>query len=268
MTNDQDKVPSGVSMDSLPDPPDGHKWHLIPELSDEFNGTELDSGKWVAYHHYWKGREPSHFDPGNVSVHGGNLQLRSTTEIGDLSEVGNPEIDVWVKSACVSSKKTSAFYGYYEARMKASRLSMTSSFWFQGKYSEIDVVEQLGCPLKDKRRSQYMLMNTHYFKGSWKNDKATPEQWEMPSGSAEEYHTYGVWWKDSRNIWFYHNGQKVAEVKTGGEFLEPMYMFFDTEVFIWEGIPTIESLKNPDRNTMYVDWVRAWKLAESGASGG
>lgn len=244
----------------LPELPVGHEWKLVPELSDEFSGSELDRDKWIDYHHYWKGRDPSNFDPKNVSVCCGNLRLRSTTEINNLSSVGNPEADVWVKSACVSSKTACASYGYYEARMKASKLSMTSSFWFQGKYSEIDAVEQLGRPLKDESRSKKMLMNTHYYKGGWETDKPTPNNWDMPSGSADEYHIYGVWWKDKDNIWFYYNGQKVAEVETGGEFLEPMYMFFDTEVFIWEGLPTIESLKDPDRNTMYVDWVRSWKI--------
>ena len=84
----------------------------------------------------------------------------------------------------------------------------------------------------------------------------------MPSGSADEYHVYGVWWKDEDTIWFYHNGERVAKIKTGGPFDEPMYMFFDTEVFVWEGLPDVASLKDPARNTMTVDWVRGWRLVE------
>jgi hypothetical protein len=38
-----------------------------------------------------------------------------------------------------------------------------------------------------------------------------------------------------------------------------MYLFFDTEVFTWYGLPTVASLKDPNLNTMLVDWVRAWK---------
>ena len=52
-----------------------------------------------------------------------------------------PNKDLWVRAACVSSKLPMASYGYYEARVNASILSMTSSFWLQGGYSEIDVVE-------------------------------------------------------------------------------------------------------------------------------
>jgi hypothetical protein len=59
---------------------------------------------------------------------------------------------------------------------------------------------------------------------------------------------------------------QVAELTTGGPFKESQYLFFDTEVFTWEGLPTIESLNDPARNTMDVDWVRGWKLVrdESG----
>ena len=57
---------------------------------------------------------------------------------------------------------------------------------------------------------------------------------------------------------FYLDGKQVAEVKTGGSFGEPMYLFFDTEVFTWEGLPTVESLRDSRRNAMSVDWVRAW----------
>ncbi len=51
-------------------------------------------------------------------------------------------------------------------------------------------------------------------------------------------------------------------MKTGGGFLETM-CFFDTELFTWDGLPTIESLKDPPRNTMRVEWVRAWKLMKA-----
>ena len=249
--------------ETLPSAPAGYSWQAVPELSDEFNVQPLDTTKWLPYQPYWQGREPGHFYQQNVVVGEGLLQLRSTAMVTNLAEVKNPAADVWVRSACVSSKKTVALYGYYEARLKASRLCMTSSFWFQGKYSEIDVVEQLGASLNHPDEGRFMLMNSHYFKGSWKEDKATPQRWEMPSGAADEFHVYGAWWKDKDTIWFYHNGQKVAEMKTGGAFLEPMYLFFDTEVFTWEGLPTMASLNRGDQNTMAVDWVHAWRLVKN-----
>ncbi len=208
---------------------------------------------------YWQGREPSRFDPNNVAVRDGILYLKSTALIGDMASVANPEKDIWVAAACVSSLGPSGGYGYYEARIKASALSMTSSFWLQGRFSEIDIVEQIGRPAKQPERGNLMLMNTHYFKGGWKQDRATPRQWRMPSGAADAWHVYGVWWKGPDEMVFYHDGVKVAEVEPGGAFTETMYLFFDTEIFTWEGLPDLESLNDPRRNTMQVDWVRVWR---------
>lgn len=246
----------------LPEAPEGYQWVKNDVLSDEFSGTSLDRSKWDPNHPYWTGREPSRFHEGNVSVADGLLHLRSTSMVNDLSEVADPQKDVWVHSACVTSKRRSAHLGYYECRFKASALSMTSSFWFQGGQCEIDVVEQIGAPKNHLSKAKEMLMNTHLFehKEGKKVDHATPKKWTMPTGSADEFHTYGVWWKDENHAWFYHNGKKVAEITFPGPFAKPMYLFLDTEVFIWEGLPEIANLNNPDRNAMLVDWVRAWKL--------
>jgi beta-glucanase (GH16 family) len=251
-------VPAADS--TLPEPPAGSRWEAVPELSDEFDGSALDPKKWQPRQPYWKGREPSRFDTANVSVEGGFLRLRSTTAIDDLATVKDPTKDVWVTAACVASLGPIAREGYYEARFKASDLPMTSSFWFQGKYSEIDVVEQVGHSAKNPGKGKLMLMNTHYFRDGWKGDRATPKEWTMPAGAAEAYHVYGVWWKDEHTVRLFHDGQPVAEMTTGGAFDEPQYLFFDTEVFLWEGLPDIAALKDPARNTMTVDWVRAWKL--------
>ena len=47
-------------------------------------------------------------------------------------------------------------------------------------------------------------------------------------------------------------------------FNEKLHMIWDTEALIpnWVGLPTIESLKDNNKNTMYVDWVRTWKLVD------
>jgi len=245
-----------------PPAPAGFVWQPIPELTDDFDGPTLDATKWIPRQPYWNGREPSQFDPANVSVEDGLLRLRSTSKVATLEGIQNPDKDVWVQAACVSSRGPIASCGYYAARLKASKLSMTSSFWFQGKYSEIDVVEQLGASLKHPENNQQMLMNTHFFEGGWKNDRATSRHWQMPTGSADAFHVYGVWWKDERTMWFYHDGEKVAEVTTAGPFKELQYLFFDTEVFTWEGLPTLDSLRDPARNTMLVDWVRGWRLVK------
>lgn len=249
--------------DTPPPPPAGYIWQLVPELSDEFNGLKLDYSKWRPILLHWKGREPSAFDPANISVQDGMLRLRSTTDVLLLDAIKNPEKDLWVKSACVSSVNRSANYGFYAARIKASNLSMSSSFWFSGSYSEIDVVEQFGAPSKKTEKSNLMMMNTHYFAEGWNKDKSNPTSCRMSTGSADSFHVYGVWWKDENTVWMYLDGLKVAELISGGPFREPLCLIFDTEVFVRNGLPSIHSLQDPTKNTMLVDWVRSWKLVKS-----
>jgi beta-glucanase (GH16 family) len=243
-----------------PETPNGSRWAPIAELSDEFSGTTLDAAKWMPRHAYWKGREPSRFAEANVVVADGMLQLRSTIDQEGLAKVKDPEKDVWVHAACISSQGPRAHYGFYAARLRASRLSMTSAFWFQGKFSEIDVVEQFGASARYPDKATLMLANTHYFRDGWAKDKMTPTTWRMPTGAADACHTYGMWWKDARTIWLYHDGAKVGEMVPPADFDERQYLFFDTEVFTWHGLPSHESLSDPQRNTMLVDWVRSWRL--------
>ena len=147
-----------------PPAPAGQRWVAQPLLSDEFDGTALDPARWMPKHAYWAGREPSRFDPDNVSVADGRLRLRSTTTRTTLDGIADPRKDLWVSAACISSLGPLAGPGFYAARFKASRLAMTSSFWLQGKVSEIDVVEQFGAPPMPER-AMLMLMNTHSMAG-------------------------------------------------------------------------------------------------------
>lgn len=246
-----------------PEAPAGKRWAPIAELSDEFAGPRLDAARWMPRHAYWKGREPSRFREENVSVADGMLRLRSTADAELLARAKDPERDVWVHAACISSQGPLAHYGYYAARIRASRLSMTSSFWFQGRFSEIDVVEQFGASARYPEKARLMLANTHYFRDGWAKDRTTPTTWEMPTASADAFHVYGMWWRDARSIWLYHDRVKVAEMVPPADFDERQYMFFDTEVFTWHGLPSVESLQDPERNTMLVDWVRSWRLEDA-----
>lgn len=234
-------------------PPISGSWEPIPELTDEFSGTSLDTNKWQYNHPYWSGREPSQYNAANVSVGGGNLQLKST--VANYNQTGN-----WVWAACITSlQKTVQAGGYYESRIKGSNISMTSAFWMQGSYSEIDVIENIGESTVDSSRNRLMRINTHYYPNGWDNDIKTPHNFDMGFESDSGFHVYAVYWENNSTMRFYLDNIEVWSTQTGGPFNEPMYMFFDTEVFTWDGLPTISSLDDNNKNTMYVDWVRSWR---------
>jgi len=250
---------SALADSRLPDPPQGKQWIPVSSLSDEFKGNQLDTSKWAPKHPYWSGRNSTH-TPSNVSVQDGHLRLMSTLLAGATEVTAKT-----VTAACVASTTPRSLPGYYEARIRCSDLSMTSAFWFQGKYSEIDVIENIGNPSEPNSLwiRDTMMMNTHFYKEGWDKDRKTAVNWKMPSPSSAVYHVYGVWWKNENTVSFYHNGTQVAEVTTGGPFDEGQYLFFDTEVFTWHGWPTQASLLDPAKNTMQVDWVRAWRLVDA-----
>ena len=257
--------------------PDGFRWEVVEELTDEFNGDTLDTTKWNDYHPHWAGRPPSNFKKGNAFVENGNLLLRSGIR-RDPSTVADPNKDVWVDAAVCVSKDWSAKPGYYyEARIKASDLSMSSSFWFRvGKFSEIDVIEHIGHPSNPISKTlgkdlayQYHSNAFHYSGG--KTIKVNECEWFMPNRGRDEYHVYGMWWKDPNTLLMYHNGTLVMTLEPPTPFNENLKMIFDTETFPdyygpWgrPGLPLVENLKDYSKNTMYVDWVRTYKLVADG----
>src|SRR5208282_6375208 len=74
-----------VTAGSPPSAPAGYRWQAVPELSDEFEGAGLDASKWLPYQPYWEGRPPSRFASNNVAVREGQLELRSTALVTNLS---------------------------------------------------------------------------------------------------------------------------------------------------------------------------------------
>ncbi len=254
-------VPVLVKLHAQPTPPTGKVWTMVSEISDEFDGTALNSAKWMNYHPYWSGRNPSLYLRENVSVADGYLKLKSTVK--SSTQTGD-----WVWSSCVTSNTQQMKPGFYsEASIKCSLLGMTSAYWFQGKYSEIDVIENFGAPTAAKYQGHetHYKSNLHYFAAGWNNDQSTP--WEsaiLKPACGTKFYTYGVWWENATTIRFYLDGKLVHTSIAKGNFDEPMYMFFDTEVFSWGiGLPTLASLMDDTKNTMLVDWVHTYKLTDA-----
>jgi hypothetical protein len=117
----------------------------IPELTDEFPGTELDTSKWVPTGHGWAGRQPGLFDPGNVVVADGSLQLWArAARRNDSWPAG---YDNYTTSAVHSLAL--AHEGFFEVRWRSGSSGISSSWWMHlnsgGKiWTEIDMFETTG----------------------------------------------------------------------------------------------------------------------------
>ncbi|RKR14987.1 glycosyl hydrolase family 16 [Maribacter vaceletii] len=253
-----------------PNAPEGYKWVKNEKFTDEFNGTKLNADKWYDRSPYWvNGRPPATFRASQVSVKDGNLQIKNSVLKGDKKYT--------IKGGAVASVAKDGFYGYYEAKMKASSISMSSTFWMKNKPNpkdcpreqhELDIVEVVG---QQKRKLDFrtkLHSNTHIFNTDCNGEKSTKSQGgtaKINPPANEAYHVYGCWWVDATTIKIYLDGvyqftMNPSTYYNKTPFNKPMYMHMVTETYNWETPPTPEELANDTKNTTYYDWVRAYTL--------
>lgn len=252
-----------------PEPPPGFKWEVNSDYSDEFNGYKLDHKKWYNYHPRWEGRAPARFMPHNVSVRNGYLRLNNNIL---KTPIHSRRSTFTIGGAAVVSKKTSAHFGYYECRLKASSTSMSSTFWFSGpaRYfpgigkvsQELDVLETIGKPKNNPSFATHMNSNTHVWHSG--KSRSAGNKAPLPTSSDQAFYTYGAWWVDANTVHFYLNDKPVGTVQFDTSLLEapfqyPMHLNMVTETYDWEKPPTAEELEGENTVTL-IDWVRAYTL--------
>jgi beta-glucanase (GH16 family) len=241
----------------LSDPDDQGHWIKFEPMWDEFTGPGLDTNKWIIGMSWWRGRQPAWFNPTNVTVREGQLDLTMRKEPvpKDLESSGYHDYS----SAALHTRARSS-YGYYEVKARAMDSGGSSAFWFQqedpksnpGWATEIDVFELCGkSPVHDQR--YYMTVHV----------SATPQEkrhwqvgsfWRTPWRPAAEFHVYGFDWTREELRW-YVDGQLVHTVQNT-HWHQPLYLIFDSETMPdWFGMPDDADLPS----AFSIDYVRAWK---------
>lgn len=146
-----------------PLPPLGKRWVLNTEFSDEFNGTSLDDSKWYNYHPTWKGRSPGLFMASQVKVGDGFLTIKGEKMTKDTVVNGETYN---IKCGAVISKKQTAFFGYYECRLKASKTSLSTTFWFSNR-NKFNGPKGCGDKYSQEWDIQECIGRAGNFQGSW-----------------------------------------------------------------------------------------------------
>jgi beta-glucanase (GH16 family) len=126
-------------------PPAPPGYAAIPELSDEFESGALDASKWDLDTSRWRGRQPGLFDPANVLVADGHLQLWARA--AKRNESWPEGFDNFTTSTVRSFAAVKG--GYFEIRWRSGSSGISSSWWFTGGNDttgrvEIDVFETTG----------------------------------------------------------------------------------------------------------------------------
>ncbi|RKR14469.1 beta-glucanase (GH16 family) [Maribacter vaceletii] len=277
-------LPSFVSLDDTT--PSTMQWVKFESMSDEFD--IWDGDKW--FKSVWNYGVPVFMSRSNDNsgVIDGNLWIKAT-----LNE-SNPD-GRWFQTARIHSKAEAGYPMYTEARIKTAHISAYNTFWLNKgegaggvNRDEIDIIENNSKPsctncTADNFPTQ---MNSQYFHA---DENLTPNEIRNKgnfnrSGLSdvnplknvnwnEDYHTYGVWWKDSRNIQFYLDGEPAGSVVVGEHLdgtnhpnrvftrdLEIIFDLWTNEAGWLGGLPPKSDLGDNSINTMKVDWVRTWKL--------
>ncbi len=132
-------LPMSEPIESIPTPPEGKRWVVNEQYSDEFNGSELDKSKWYHKHRSgWGGREPARFLSKNLKVEDGYLKFWGSVEGEEIDDLQSD--DFFLGCATITSVMQDAHFGYYESRYKVNKTTLGSGFWMSS-YSAREVKE-------------------------------------------------------------------------------------------------------------------------------
>lgn len=274
--------PSFVSIDNTT--PEGKKWVKFDAMSDEFD--VWNPSKW--FKSTWNYGVPVFMSSSsaNSGVADGKLWIKAT-----LNE-SNPE-GRWFQTARIHSIEETKYPMYTEASIKTAHISAYNTYWLNNgdinNRDEIDIIENnskpscTGCAadvFPDQMNSQYFQADSGKSPQTIRNhgnflrsNLLSVNPWRN-KGWNEDYHIYGVWWKDAKNIQFYLDGEPAGSVVVGEhldgntydrEFTRELEIIFDlwTNEAGWlGGLPPKSDLGDDEINTMRVDWVRTWKLED------
>ncbi|MEM1012613.1 MAG: FG-GAP-like repeat-containing protein [Planctomycetota bacterium] len=278
-----DQRPDWDGIDVPADAGDGMKWVLQPETSDSFNydapandkGTEFFS-RWTDwYHNHWSGPGLTQWQRDHVKVEDGMLQFHAERAAdGKRVELG-----------CVSSKYRVRYPVYIEVEAKVPNSVLACAAWLLSPddTQEIDFLEAYGSPTSEAKGDQSWFaerihVSHHVFIREPFQDYQPKDEgsWYYDGGKLwhENFHRYGVFWRDPWNLEYYIDGKLVRTVSgediidplgytEGGGLFKEMDIIIDMEDHDWRSVkgltPTDNELSQAENHVFQVKWIRTYK---------
>ncbi|GGZ71236.1 HYR domain-containing protein [Algibacter mikhailovii] len=263
--------------------PEGKKWTKIENMTDEFNVTTFDDGKWHrnpgSDPFGWYGRPPALFESDNVTVADGNLNI--TVEKFTTPKTVNNQS--WTHGGAIIRSKEKAKQGYYyECKMKANKTVMSSTFWIAFPQNcntgpirklELDIQECVG-RTHSETHAWAKKWDATYHSNTWRHKRScdteinesqqSPGKLDLNEKNHSRYFVYGCWWKSPTEILFYLDGKYVYTITPTTDFDLEGHITMAIETYDWNPIDSaniFESGSFDDLTTKY-DWVRTWKLED------
>ena len=254
-----------------PQRPTGGRYECTFE--DNFDGSRLDTSKWLVQETAFSGMTSSNRDcyvndPANVSVGGGLVRLTARVEAAPFT-CRSPYGDFTTTTTAATIGSYGRFtqtYGRFEFRARmpsATTQGIHSALWLypqkhtygQWPHSgEIDVAEWFS------GHASHVYPSVHY-KGenvleSTGYDCAVP-------GASTQFHRYAVEWTPTVMRFFYdgqlcfqHSWTPDWPLSGSQPFDQPFYVVL-SQAFggAWNAV----TADTPRSGTMVVDWVRVWR---------
>lgn len=262
--------------------PSGKIWTKVDDLSDEFDGTSLDEGKWhnnpATDPFGWYGRPPALFESDNVSVSDGNLKV--TVEKFESPKV--VDNTTWTYGGAILRSKVTAKPGYYyEAKMQANKTVMSSTFWIAFPINctsgptrklELDIQECVG-RVHSETQNWALQWDNIYHSNAWSRstscdgaaNESKPGVLVLNEKNHSRYFVYGCWWKSPNEILFYLDGEYTFTITPPEDYSSEGYITMAIETYDWNPIDIDNDLiangTIEERTTKY-DWIRTWELKD------
>ncbi len=259
-----------------PSPPAGKQWELVDNLSDEFDGTSLDTSKWTDWSDDgWIGRVPTRFEPHAISVAGGDLRITAAKK-------ASPE-GQWTHEGGLVRGLHPVTYGYFETRMKANKTYASSTFWLINKYgdgsgcdrrtTELDIQESVGISTGGHSWIDNFITSMSSSCSSRNNSCGEPEgnpgqHISIGEEVWRDYHIFAAWWKSATEVLIYLDDQYQYTINPVTNFDLPQYLRMVVEKYDWN--PPLDGSDGMtdtwENRTTYYDYVRSYRLVDAIAS--
>lgn len=248
-----------------PKAPKGFKWKKVDSMSDEF--SSFDNSKWE--YSLWNYAVPNIMKKSQAYVEDGKLCIKA--ELNDDSVR-------WMKTCRIMSKAQVGYPMYTECSMKSASISGYNTYWLNNgnaqNRDEIDICENNPCPSNPsvphgaESKPYIMQSNMHLARNgenktqpSYADTRYLSDKNELKGKRTDEaFHTFGLYWEDERNCHFFMDGEYVGSSLSPRAFERKLNIYFDLWTNKWDGLANKEDLKDDSKNTMYVDWVKTYKL--------
>ncbi|CAM3404628.1 glycoside hydrolase family 16 protein [Nocardioides dubius] len=243
---------------------DGTLWSC--SFVDEFNGTSLDTSKWIPQVYGYATGSPEEFacysdSTDHVAVRDGALQLTlAKHEAPSTCADGQSQTQYW--SGMVSTyERFSQTYGRFEARMRSQATTapgLHEAFWLyvdprttNGYTGEIDVVETYSS------HPDLAIPYLHY-DANPRSVTSGPNQTTAYNcrSTRGSYHTYRLEWTAAKIQIFVDDKLCLTNTSADPAFRQNFMVAFTQALGSVDNAPVATT---PYPATMSVDWIRVWK---------